>query len=369
MQADTKLPPPWADDDAQAEPLEASPAVVVPFPSKRASKKAPDPEIQAAIAAIEARRRAIKREQRKHADDDDEDAPAPKACSASVPVRRINRKPLAELARQGQQHPLHAWQADLDKKIARNGGRLTDDLICQQAGLKAAWKYAKTGDALLAANAGYVAAKKELQRIRAGESKFDPAKGDLGGWLYAVAKRAILNAVEAETSALGKRIDTSKLNAAVRDAEEAGWSDQDSSAFFKGGLWEHALLVSAKSPKTSIVRSSDAPTENDEGETIDSAEWLDEKIEQAHGAEAEEDPRMRLAELMAALVADGRLTRDEAEAFSKYLDGVPQAELAKENGHSQPTMSRWLNKIQAVLEQAARARGICDGGLSFDDPV
>jgi hypothetical protein len=356
MQADTKLPPPWADDDAQAEPLEASPAVVVPFPSKRASKKTPDPEIQAAIAAIEARRRAIKREQRKHADDDDEDAPATKVRHAYIHVRPVNRRPLAELARKGEQHPLYAWQTDLDKKvkkIARNGGQLPDDLMCQQAGLKAAWKHAKTGDALLAANAGYVAARKELQRIRAGESKFDPAKGELEGWLYTVAKRDILNAVEAETSAFGKRIDTSKLNAAVRDAVEAGYSPEDSSAFFKGGLWEHALHVSAKSSKSAIVRSSDAPTENDDGEAVNGAEWLDAKIEEVP-AEPEEDPRMRLAELMAARVADGRLTREAAEAFSKRLDGATQEELGNEYGKSQSQMSLWLAETRDVIAQAAR---------------
>jgi hypothetical protein len=355
MQPDTKLPSPWEDDDAQAEPREAAPAVVVPFPSKRASKNAPDPEIQAAIAAIDARKRAISRERRKQQDDDDEDAPAAKMHAAPVPVRPINRKPLSELARKGEQHPLYAWQTDLDKKIARNGGQLTDDLMCQQAGLKAAWRHAKTGDALLAANAGYVAARKELQRIRAGKSKFDPAKGDLGGWLYTVAKRAILNAIDDETSALGKRIDTSKLNAAVRDAEEAGWSGQHSSAFFKGGLWEHALLVSAKSPKTAIVRSSDAPAENDDGEAVSGAEWLDAKIEQAHGAEPEEDPRLRLAELMAALVAEGRLTREAAEAFSMYVDGVSQAELARQYDRSQPSMSRWLAETQDVIQQAAES--------------
>jgi hypothetical protein len=353
MHAHTKLPPPWADDDAQAAAREAPTAVVV-VPSKRASKKAPDPEIQAAIAAIEARRRAIKREQRKYADDDDEDAPATKVQRAYVHVRPVNRKPLAELARKGEQHPLYAWQTDLDKKIARNGGQLTDDLMCQQAGLKAAWKHAKTGEALLAANAGYVAARKERQRIRAGESKFDPAKGDIGGWLYTVAKRAILNAVDDETSALGKRIDTSKLNAAVEDAVEAGYSSQDSSAFFDGGLWEHALLVSAKSPGTAVVRSSDAPAENDDGEAVNGADWLDEKMEQAHGAEPEEDPRLRLAELMAALVAEGRLTREAAEAFSMYVDGVSQAELARQYDRSQPSMSRWLAETRDVIAQAAR---------------
>lgn len=79
MQADSKLPA-WSDD-ADLVPQEQAPtAVVVPFPSpradKRAAKKAADDlEIQEAIKRIEARKRQIKREQLKHADDDDEDAP------------------------------------------------------------------------------------------------------------------------------------------------------------------------------------------------------------------------------------------------------------------------------------------------------
>jgi DNA-binding CsgD family transcriptional regulator len=369
MQPDTKLPSPWEDDDAQAEPREAPPAVVVPFPSKRASKKAFEPEIQAAIAAIDARKRAISRERRKQQDDDDEDAPAAKMHAAPVPVRPINRKPLSELARKGEQHPLYAWQTDLDKKIARNGGQLIDDLMCQQAGLKAAWRHAKTGDALLAANAGYVAARKELQRIRAGESKFDPAKGELEGWLYRVAKRDILNAVEAETSAFGKRIDTSKLDAAVRGAVESGYSPKDAAAFFDGGLWEHALLVSAKSPKTAIVRSSDAPTENSDGEAIIGSDWLDALMEDARATlapdgstqylgdgDAEPEPNlgMRLVRLMATLVADGRLTRVETEMFAMKSGGVPQDQIASKYQISQSTVSRLLTKAQAVIEQAAK---------------
>ena len=83
MQLDTKLPL-WADgaDPISTELLEetASPAVVVPFPSGRIAKKGRDPEIAAAIAAIDARKRTIKR----NADDDHDDDDHPDRRRATI---------------------------------------------------------------------------------------------------------------------------------------------------------------------------------------------------------------------------------------------------------------------------------------------
>jgi hypothetical protein len=203
---DTDLIP--ADDQIEEDTVSpAGVGAVLPFPSIATSKKVIRQTPIADRAALEQRRQmdmetsseaeiaAVNKREEKREEKEEQ----------QLEVRDVNSAVMAELDGKPKDHPLYAWQRDLDKKVKKitdSGGQPTEDMMCQRAGLMAAWKYAKKGRALECASAGYVAAREMLARIKADrvrepdtgpQSKFDPAKGTLEGYLYTTARFLVMD--------------------------------------------------------------------------------------------------------------------------------------------------------------------------------
>jgi hypothetical protein len=285
--------------------------------------------------------------------------------------RRVEET-LAESDGRRKNDPLFDLEQRLALRIKRNGGTPSNDMMCDQAAIKAVrsigkkWRNTKACEYV---GVGAMAARGALPR-------FDPAKGDLAGYLYKTADGAIRKAASKDS----RRGVTKIGKSALKSLSHVPY-DGEVPAHHAAKAWDKD---SAEDLGSVGYYHSRAPNYDDD-ETPASAAGGDASIAAAaaRAALGREPPKqlsslmakgghmplsvediaergldqvaseIRLEQLIAQLVASGVLRRIDAEIFEKVMDGVTQAELAKEYGCSQPTMNRRINSIKAMLEQAA----------------
>jgi hypothetical protein len=333
MQPDTKTY--WTDTELpdEAPELTAATAVVLPFAERKRQQE-----------ALEAHNRRVE-------------------------------ETLAESDGRRKNDPLFDLEQRLALRIKRNGGTPSNDMMCDQAAIKAVrsigkkWRNTKACEYVAV---GAMAARGALPR-------FDPAKGDLAGYLYKTADGASRKAASKDSrrgvTDLGKTdlksLTHVKYDEAIPEHHVGKAWDKNASEDFGSAGYRHNASPNYDDAETPTGRGSAPGGAEAIGAAADRALQGREPREPfsslmakcGHSALITEDVAMRgldqvalearLEQLIAQLVASGVLRRRDAEMFEKVMDGVTQAELAKEYGCSQPTMNRRINSIKAMLEQAA----------------